>query len=436
MYRHFVLPISDFITGWSIAKALSFLEESQWWSYEQLVNFQNSRLRMLIDHVYHNVTYYRNIMIDRGLTPDDFSTVEDLNKLPILTKKDVQNNFPENICANNIKPSQYMMGKSSGSTGVPIQYSISKQAYGFNQAANLRGWSWMGYRLGDKIVKVSQNERSSALKKAQDFIDRTRLFSHSYDKQQIMELFNLLTSYRPKFLRSYPDPLEFISDCIIDQGLVLPPVSAINTTGNMLFAETREKIEAVFKTKIFDSYSCEGGANTFECETHQYYHQSMEYAITEILDENGNEVAPGKTGHHYATDLWNWATPLIRYDSGDLLTRGHDCSCGRKLATISRIVGRDNDIIVTPSGDRLVAQSFTTYFKYVKEISQFQVHQLDASTLLFKIVPKLEVSNELVVKITDDWIRRTNNLMSVKVEIHQDLPLLASGKRRFVFTCL
>ncbi|MCD4704626.1 phenylacetate--CoA ligase family protein [bacterium] len=432
--KNVILPLSDKKTKWNIAKHLKFLNESQWWSLDQLIDYQNRKLKELINHVYNNVPYYRSIMDKRYLTPDDFKTIGDLKKLPILTKTDVQNNFPDLICAKNINHSKSMKGHSSGSTGVPIHYYLSRDAYGMNKAAYLRGWSWMGFQLGDRLIKVSQNKRSSFIKRLQDKVDNTYLFSHSYTKENLDEFVTIMHKFKPKFLRSYPDPLEFLAKHIKKYNIKIPPIKAINTTGNMLIKETRDLIEEVFNAPVFDSYSCEGGANVFECPTHSCYHTSMEYAITEIINENGKEVEPGESGRYYTTDLWNYATPLIRYDSGDIVTKGKSkCHCGRNLMTISKIQGRDNDIVITPDGNYLVAQSFTTYFKYIPEITQFQVHQIEKDEILFKLVVREDFKKEQKIIIINDWFIRLKKTTKIKTEIVKEIPLLKSGKRRFVF---
>jgi phenylacetate-CoA ligase len=160
----------------------------------------------------------------------------------------------------------------------------------------------------------------------------------------------------------------------------------------------------------------------------------MEYAITEIVDAKGKEVEPGNSGHHYTTDLWNYATPLIRYDSGDIIQKSvSKCDCGRNLMSIDKIVGRDNDIVITPEGNYLVAQSFTTYFKYIKAINQFQVHQKEIDEILFKLVVNDHYDNELLNKIKQDWEKRLNGTVNISVVVVDEIPLLSSGKRRFIF---
>jgi len=82
-----ILPMSDLILGQSVSKHLKFLQKSQWWTKEQLEEFQNKRLKMLLEHAYSSVPYYTDMFNKLDLKPEDFKTKHDLKKLPILTKE-------------------------------------------------------------------------------------------------------------------------------------------------------------------------------------------------------------------------------------------------------------------------------------------------------------------------------------------------------------
>ena len=428
-----MLPLGDIVTNRSMASQIAFLERSQWWSAEELRAFQEERLRILIQHAWDNVPYWREVMKARKLQPQDIRNIEDLHKLPVLTKDEFKANYPHKMMARNQQPKSYYSAQSSGSTGTPIQYRISREASGLNKACNLRGWGWMGFRLGDKLIKVSQNKRGSFEKRLQDRINRCLLIHQTYTQENLERFAKALQQFKPDFLRSYPDPLLFFSSQIDRMRVQLPPLRGINTTGNTLFPEVREQAERVFGTRIFDSYSCESGANVFECSTHECYHSSMEYGITEIVDDNGQEVPDGGKGRLLSTDLWNFATPFIRYDSKDIVVKADKpCSCGRALLPIKQILGRDNDILVTPDGQFMIAQTFTTYFKYIPSVCQFQVVQNEPDHLLFKLVVQSDYPPGQTQAIINEWTHRVNGAMRVEVQLVEDIPPLPSGKLRFL----
>lgn len=433
IHSAFVQPLSDLITGWDFNSSIKFLNESQWWSKDKLYEYQCLRLQQLVQHAYKNTIYYKELFDKAGINPLSINSPEDLKRIPILSKEEFRNNFPDKIFANGANKKSYIKTATSGSTGRQLIYYISKNAYGLINAAGVRGWNWAGYQLGDKYIKITQNKRHSILKRLQDFINRGYLYTHQYNEAGFSELVKLLNKVKPAVLRSYPDPLIFISNYIIRNKIDIPNIGAVTTTGNTLFKETRQLIEKSFNTQIFDSYSCEGSTHADECETHSCYHLSDEYAITEIIDEQRNEVKPGERGLLVTTDLLNYACPFIRYDSRDYVVKSkNDCSCGRGLGSIHRIDGRDNDILITPDGNFLIAQTFTTYFKYFESIEQFQILQNSPDTLLFKLVINEKYNTDIENDVIKYWEDYTNNTMKIFVEPVNEISRRISGKRQFL----
>jgi len=424
--KNIVLPLSDYITNWKIKDSLDFLLKSQWWEKNKLLEYQNERFIKLINHSYQTVPYYNELFKKIGIHPNQIKDLNDLKKIPILTKDDLNLYFKEKkLLSSKYNKSRLITKRSSGSTGKQTMYYINPEAYGFNLAANLRGWIWMGYNFGD-------NTRNTLIKKLQDLTNNVKLFTAKYDEKIFDSFLDLYDQFKPKFLRSYPDPLFFISKLAIKNNYTFNGLKAINTTGNILPKDYRELIEKVFNTKIFDSYSCEGCPVVFECSTHECYHIAMEYGIIEIINENGEEVEPGQIGRIVVTDLQNFAYPIIRYDTKDLAIKGHNCKCGRNHDTIIKIIGRDNDILITPYGEYLIAQNFTTYFKYIESIIQFQIIQPDTDKLIFKLVVSEDFSTEIEKKILNDWNNFTKNTMKIEIEKVDQIELLQSGKRRFL----
>ena len=429
--KSITFPLSDKIFSYHFTDNFHKLLESDFWSREKLVTYQNEHLDRLILHAYNNVPYYKDIFKQNKLKPSDIKSKDDLFKIPILTKEDIINNF-ERLKAQNIKK-DLLYKTSSGSTGQTTRYFITKFAYSFNIASYLRGWNWMGYQLGDKVIKVSQNKRTSNFKKLQDYFLQTYIFDQDYSEKSIMNFVSLYNKINPVVLRSYPDPLFFIATKVKEKNLELNQVGAINTTGNILFPEVRKMVEDVFQTKVFDSYSCEGSALAFECPTHQCYHLSMEYGISEILNEEGQEVPELESGRHIVTDLQNYASPFIRYDSKDIVTKGKKCSCGRNHDTLTKILGRDNDILITPSGQFLIAQNFTTYFKHRKEVKFFQIIQKELDLIAINIVVNDQLFNsDTAYEIVEHWKKYCKNNLKIELNVVNEIPLLKSGKRRFL----
>jgi len=426
------LPISDMITGRKIGKYLKLLRRSQFWSAEKLREFQNARLRELIDHTYVNVPFYRDILDRSGITPKDIQRVEDLQKLPILSKNDIREGIrSRSLLDGSAKLKNLERNNSSGSTGEPLQFFLDWRTSSIRKATAIRCWEWMDFRLGDKILRISQIPRKGLIKKLQDMSSRTiYVMANRLNEDEFKNIVKILNATRPKILRCYPEPLYLLAKYIEQSNARVHQVAAINTTGSTLLPEYRELIERTFRCRIFDSFSCEGGAVVFECPESNAYHASDEYAVTEVVDSQGN---PSKMGRLVTTDLWNYATPFIRYDTQDVVELSDQkCSCGRELLHIKRIYGRSSDILVTPGGQYLTVNNFTGLFQNLPAVDQFQILQKspDEITVLIKVNGCYDLTvQSQVIGIMKSVIKED---LKLKIEPVDDIPLTPNGKRRFL----
>jgi phenylacetate-CoA ligase len=430
--RHVILPGSDKLLGQRISACLTLLEQSQWWSRGEIDNYQNERLRRLVRHAFDNVPYYHDLFASLRLRPEDIRTKEDLPKLPLLTKEIVRASFPLRLVAASVPSCDRISISSSGSTGEPLLYYLTRDSYSFNTACALRAWSWMGYRLGDPYVKLSMNARGSLVKKIQDWTVNCR-YLHS--RQLVEESFNRIAAgialFRPKFLRCYPDPLTFLSQYLEKSGRLVDFLTAINTTGSTLHDRKRKVIEDNFHCPVYDSYSCEGGANVAQCETRENYHAAEEYAISEFIADDYTPSSPFRSRRLITTDLQNFAVPFIRYDTQDYLAVGPDsCACGRNLLAVTRIEGRDSDILVTPGGKFLIVENFVAYFEWLDSVNQIQVVQprRDAITIKMIVNDRFTAGTERTIR--EYWQGYIGPDVRLETQVVDHIALTPSGKRR------
>ncbi|MCK9625403.1 MAG: phenylacetate--CoA ligase family protein [Bacteroidales bacterium] len=431
------LPISDFITGQDISKYFKFLMESKNWSRKQLDDFQNLRLKKLIFHAYNNVPYYNDLFNSLNLKPDDIQRKEDLIKLPILTKSIMKNEGIARFTAKNIPSKEIIKNSSSGSTGEPFFFLVTKRSYSMEIASNLRGWYDMNYRLGDKFIKVSVNPRSNFIKKIQDkVIHNLYLPSNPMTNDRLEQILNQIEVYRPNIIRWYSDPLLLLAELKEKESTkynYMP--KAINTTGNILTPNDREIIEKSFGCKIFDSYGCEGNSTIFECHSHTCYHSTDEYGITEVLDKSGKHIVNG-VGKLISTDLWNYAHPFIRYDTQDLIeVNDKICSCGRNHLKVVRILGRDNEVLIMPSGRKFIVHDFTGFFESPskelnKSIDYFQVLKKQNNIVVFKLVVNNHYNENVKFYLINYWQKEFG--IKVEIEIVDNIPIMQNNKRKFI----
>lgn len=435
-FIHFInetlfLPINDLFLGRPMYKNFKFLNKSQWWSEEQLKDYQDKKLRALIHHAYLNVPYYTEVFNERKLKPKDIKSQEDLHKLPLLTKEIIRKNFPDKMQARNISPKKLILSGSGGSTGEPLQYYRTKKDLSFARACNLRAWYWMGYRLGDRYIKISTMPRNSWYKKLQDFVNLSlHLHTKSFSDKDIEQLISIIRKKKYKFLRGYPASLFIIANYMEKKQINDIFLKGINTTSEPLYPYMRELIENKFHCPIFDSYSAEGGPVIAQCEYKEFYHIASEKSICEF--HKNNDPAFPDLHKIIFTDLHNYATPFIRYDVKDYVSISNkDCICGRKLGILKKIEGRDSDILITPSGRYITFYFFIGYFEHKNYLDLFQMQQNSLTEFTLKIVVNKNFSPRIKETIYKDFIEVLGKDVNLSIEITQDIPLAPSGKRRF-----
>ena len=249
-------------------------------------------------------------------------------------------------------------------------------------------------------------------------------------------LIEMIGDFGPESLLAYPSTLAALAREGAARGIALPGLRHIRTVGETLSPQRRADIARVFTAKISDCYSSqEAGYIASECPDAPLYHL-METVIVEIVDESGAPCREGESGRVIVTDLRNFATPLIRYEIGDYAEAGPPCPCGRGLATLSRIFGRERNLILMPDGRRFWPVVGGYYFRDIAPIRQFQVVQQARDSLQVRLVSETPVTPE-----QEDQLRAViNNALGYPFRLEfiyfdETIPPGANGKFE-EFTCL
>lgn len=435
-FENIILPASDFVLGQSISRDLKKMMKSQWWSRDEIDEYQNYNLRKLIRHSFENVTYFNELFKRLKLTPADIKSKADLSKLPILTKEEIRRNYPHKIIARNLPDSDFISGSSSGSTGEPIRFYETKKSSALRKAAGIRSLYWMNYSLGDKYIKISRRSRESLIKKAQDLINRcTYLYFDELNEDIFLSMIKTIESVDPKFIRCYPVPLYYMAEIIEKRGgIKLNNLEGISTTASTLHKYMRDKIEKVFNVKIHDSCSCEGSAVFAQCENLEHYHPSEEYAISEFIEDEFSRNDADHAKRLITTELFNYALPFIRYDTQDyyVVDEEKTCSCGRSLLNISKIKGRDSDIFLLPSGKFLIEEDFFQFFDEMSAVNQFQVYQEKQNLLHIRLVTNNKFNESIKNSMYKYWETYLGKDIEFTISIVDRIELTPSGKHRIL----
>jgi phenylacetate-CoA ligase len=407
------------------------------WSAKRLKDLQEHRLRTLLDHAYKNVPYYRRMFRQRNLKPQHIQSVDDLNKLPIVTKNDIRQHFDEFIARNsqNYRP---IAAATGGSTGEPLRFFIDVRSAAA-EAALWRGWGYAGYKLGDKMAVLAGLSlvpaKDSLLKAAgRRVIKRTVRYPAMNLRKEILDVYSKgIIEFKPKFIRGYPSSIHFFADFLKDEEIERIRLSAVFTTAEMLLPFQRKLMEKIFQCDVFDGYGAfDGGTGAFECEEHRGYHIALEKVVMEFADDDGNPVAEGENGRIIATDLFNYSMPFVRYNTGDMGVYSNEaCPCGRTLPLMKKIMGRTTDILRFKTGAVLSGPSLTLIFKDF-DIKQYQVVQTSDDSMVLKIIKGKNFNERDAENIYEVLKDAAGNEVEVKFEFTDYIQPTKSGKWKIV----
>ncbi len=426
--------------GRKFRPTLKEFEERQWWSGDKLRDYQNEKLKALIKHSYENVPYYKNKMNAYGIRPDDIKGVDDLVKIPILTRNDIKINF-DALIAGNYKRSRLIMGHTSGTTGSPLEFLYDRHICLIKNVVDWRVKNDAGIKFGDKLALFFGRMVVPISRTKPPFWRSNYVFHHLFFSSfhmsagNIREYIEQLKSFKPSALEGYPSTIYIIARYLISKNMTFP-VKAVFTSSETLLPVQRETIEKAFACKLFDFYGlAERVAFASECSSHQGHHFNMDFGITEILDGDGNRCSPGQLGRIVATGLHNYGMPLIRYQTSDITSlKKENCSCGREFPLMEDVTTKAEDIITTRDG-RLISSSILTHpFKPMHNVAESQIIQEDRERIRIKLVVLPGYKDADTKYLLNELKKRLGDGMIIEVELVDSIPRTAAGKFRWVIS--
>ncbi len=321
-------------------------------SYEEMRAIQNEKLVKQVKHVYENVEYYRNLMDEKGVKPEDIKSVDDLHKLPFLTKSDLRDAYPYGLLATDLK-NCVRIHSTSGTTGRRVvafytqndvdlweeccaraivaaggtDEDVCQVAYGYGLFTGGSGLHGGSHKVGCLTLPMSSGNTERQIQFMQD-------------------LHATIICCTPSYAAYIGESLKEMGVSPDDLDLKAGIFGAEPWTEEM-----RRDIEKSLGIKAYDIYGLtetSGPGVAFECEAQKGMHINEDHFLAEIIDPETGEVLPeGSKGELVFTSLDKEAFPLLRYRTRDIcvLSRG-ECSCGRTLIKMSKPMGRSDDMLI------------------------------------------------------------------------------------------
>lgn len=320
-------------------------------SREEILKLQNERLVKQVHHVYENVPYYRNLMEERSLTPEDITSVEDLHKLPFLTKDDLRKAYPHGLRAKPMSEC-VRVHSTSGTTGKRVIAFYTQNDIDIWDDCCARAIVAAGGTKED-IVHVSYGyglfTGGLGLHGGAHKVGCLTLPMSSGNTERQLQF---MTDLGSTIICCTPSYAAFLAESLEEKGLL----DQIQLKAGIFGAEAwtgemRRDIENKLGIKAYDIYGLteiSGPGVSYECSAQQGMHINEDHFIVEIINPETGEVLPeGEKGELVFTCITKEAFPLLRYRTRDIcvLTR-EKCSCGRTHVRMSKPMGRSDDMLI------------------------------------------------------------------------------------------
>lgn len=414
------------------------LDESQWWAPDILLAHQLRQFERVLGHALATVPFYaERLKFLRGkkageLTPDL------VRQIPILRRGDIQaagealtsRKVPEGHGA----PFEI---KTSGSTGSPVVTKGTMVTGTMLRACNLRYHFWFKRDFSAKTASIRMQRgaqvRASQANKALPWADgyASGPMVLRQVTTPISEQLAWLVEQDPDYLLTIPSNLMALIRLSKKQRVKLGKLREVATLGEAVDPALREICMKEWGVPVVDCYSSqELGLIAVQCpdNPNHHYHVMSESVFLEILNDKNEPCRPGEIGRMVLTSLHNFATPLIRYEIGDMAEPGEPCRCGRGLPVVTRILGRVRNILTLPSGEQIYPRFNFEDFIYELPIRQIQVVQENLEELAVRLVTERKLGPDEEETIRRSLLTTARHPFRLRFEYLPEIPRAASGK--------
>lgn len=411
---------------------------------EEIVAFQNARLRRLVAHAYMNVPYYRRLFEQNGLTPRDIQSVADLPAIPITSKTDLQALPAREVVARGVDPQRLITRTTSGSSGEPFTirrtWFEDRLLFQFRRRATRA----FGVRSTDRtanivLLRPTPHPRLPLSLRLHQMLDSFHCSLGLYRQIRLncllspRDLIALLQEHRPDVLTGFPGVLSQLAQVLdaAERRAIRPRLVIVGA--EVLTPLMRRQISAAFSAPVFDCYgSHEFNLIAWECPATSEFHLCDDSVIVEVL-KDGRPVAEGEQGEVVGTNLHSFAMPFIRYRLGDVVTKGAEtCRCGQPFSTIKNIRGRMIDYFPLPDGRLLHPYEIVLILmnEAAAWIQQYQLTQERKEKVLLQVVPLTTPTTAELDRLVESVTTLLGPGVDFRVTLVSEIQLEASGKFR------
>ncbi|MBL8397643.1 MAG: phenylacetate--CoA ligase family protein [Candidatus Accumulibacter sp.] len=433
-----LFPLQEKIKNHSTVAVLRDMERSQWLSPSEISELQLNRLKKFLTECENHVPYYKEKFSSLEFSAKNISSLDDLTRLPLLTKEVIRKEFDR---LNSDLKESVRLFSTTGSTGDPLRFNISKTRISHDVAAKWRATRWWNVDIGDRemvvwssAIELTKQDRAKHLR---DWVLRSKLISSTAMSLRDMDRFiEEIRRFKPKMMFGYPSSMTLIAQRAEKQGIRLDNlgIKVAFCTAERLYPHQRDVLERIFGCPVANGYGGrDAGFIAHECPEGGM-HITAEDIIVEIVDQYGNSVPIGETGEVAITHMSSTGFPFIRYKNGDIAALDNrKCACGRGLPLLKDIHGRTNDILLAEDGSIVLAVAIALVLRDMLGVNGFKVIQETMSYTRLQLVTddKYDKDNG-ELKIKSAFKSRLGKNVRLDIEYLEEISPEASGKYRYV----
>lgn len=436
-----LFPLHERLKGHSTVAAFRSLEQSQWFSPEQLAQLQLQRLREFLLRIGSDVPYYRDLFKTLNFDPASVRAVTDIQRLPLTGKADIRANTAQ---LKSEKAGPLEQFSTGGSTGEPLIFYRGKERVSHDVAAKWRATRWWDVDIGDPEIVVwgSPIELGSQ--------DRVRLLRDKFLRTELLSAFEMsnanllqftqrLRQVKPRMLFGYPSSLALMADYVTSNGYKVDDlgIKVVFVTSERLYDHQRASIEQAFGAPVANGYGGrDAGFIAHQCPEGGM-HITAEDILVEIIGESGEVLPTGERGEIVITHMSTAEFPFVRYRTGDVGSLSTaQCACGRGLPLLAEIDGRSTDFVRAADGTVLHGLALIYVIRELPEIEEFKIIQETLSHITVQLVTSSSNTQELEATVTEQFRRRLGDSLTVSFEYVSKIEREASGKFRYVVSKL
>ncbi len=437
--KHVTIPLWLMRQGMYFGNELKQVQALHAFPLDKIREHQLRRIQQLIKHAYLHVPFYRMEWNDIGLEPGDIRSLDDVQRLPIMTKTKMRAS-PEALMSVESANKKLIRSGTGGTTDSPIVLYYDYPRARMKEAEMWYFRKWFRWDQGDKVAYLWGAPRdiphSGSIKyKIINRLTHNNLFLFSsLMNASIMDGFiEKLNRFKPDILQGYSNPVYILAQHIVENGMTVHGPRSVVLTAEPCLPHQRALIEKAFASEVFTFYGCrEGGYVGCECSEHAGYHINCTSIYMEFL--NGTTHAkPGEMGNIVFTDLYNFDMPFIRYQIGDLgVPASASCPCVSPLPLMEFFAGRETDVFIRPDGCLVPGVSLCD--RIIEEcagIEQLQFIQNRVDELTVKVVKGKNYADSDMAQLDARLDNYFQGKLTIVKKFVDDIPKEKSGKTRF-----